>query len=74
LNFFRDLEHDRVSGINIEIFEGGHPGSTYYAAELMMDPEEANAMAESEDIPLRFRRVSCHHHHNAIECQALILN
>ena len=57
LNFFRDLDLDSISGINIEIIEGEHPGSTYYAAELTMDPEEANAIAEREAIPLRFRRV-----------------
>jgi hypothetical protein len=57
LNFFRNLDLDSISGINIEIIEGEHPGSTYYAAELTMDPEDANAIAESEAIPLRFRRV-----------------
>jgi hypothetical protein len=57
LNFFRNLDLESISGINIEIIEGEHPGSTYYAAELTMDPEEANAIAESEAIPLRFRRV-----------------
>jgi len=57
LNFFRNMDLDSVSGIKIEIVEGEHPGSTYYAAELAMDPEEANAIAAHEGIPLRFRRV-----------------
>ena len=57
LNFFRGIDLDGVSGIHIDIVEGEHPGSTYYAAELAMDPEEANAIAAHEGIPLRFRRV-----------------
>ena len=57
LNFFRDIDLDSLSGINIEIIEGEHPGSTYYAAELVMHPDEANAIALREGIPLRFRSV-----------------
>ena len=57
LNFFRDIDLDSLSGINVDIVEGEHPGSTYYAAELVMDPEEANVIALREGIPLRFRSV-----------------
>ena len=57
LNFFRDIDLETLSGIHIDIVEGEHPGSTYYAAELAMDPEEANTIAAHEGIPLRFRRV-----------------
>ena len=57
MNFFRGIDLDSISGINIDIVEGEHPGSTYYAAELAMDPEEANAIAAHEGIPLRFRRI-----------------
>ena len=57
LNFFRGIDLDSISGINIDIVEGEHPGSTYYAAELAMNPEEANAIAAHEGIPLRFRKV-----------------
>ncbi len=57
LNFFRDVDLDGLSGINIEIIEGEHPGSTYYAAELAMAPDEANTIALREGIPLRFRGV-----------------
>ncbi len=39
---------------NIEIVEGCHPGSTYYAAELRMDVDEANELARELDIPIRF--------------------
>ena len=57
LNFFRAIDLDSISGIHIDIVEGEHPGSTYYAAELAMDLEDANAIAAHEGIPLRFRRV-----------------
>jgi hypothetical protein len=57
LNFFRDVDLDSLSGINIDIVEGEHPGSTYYAAELTIDPDEANAIALQEAIPLRFKSV-----------------
>ena len=57
LNFFRDIDLDSLSGIKIDIVEGEHPGSTYYAAELAMDPDEANAIALCERIPLRFRSI-----------------
>ncbi len=57
LNFFRNLDLDSISGINIDIIEGEHSGSTYYAAELAMDFDEANVIAERKGIPLRFRRV-----------------
>ena len=58
LSFFRDFDLDSISGIEIYIVEGEHPGSTYYAAELATDPDEANEIALREGIPLRFRRVS----------------
>ncbi len=58
LSFFRDFDLDSISSIDIDIVEGEHPGSTYYAAELVMHPDEANAIALREGVPLRFRRVS----------------
>ncbi len=57
LSFFRNIDHDSISGIEIDIVEGEHPGSSYYAAELVMDPDEANAIALRDGVPFRFRRV-----------------
>jgi hypothetical protein len=34
--------------------EGDHPGSTYFGAEFHGDIAEANATAESKNIPIRF--------------------
>lgn len=41
----------------INLIEGEHPGSTYYAAELSMPVEEANKLAEEKEIPIRFIQV-----------------
>ncbi len=53
LAFFRD-ECEFTEMFDIAIVEGDHPGSTYYAAELGMDIDEANALAVAENLPIRF--------------------
>lgn len=53
LAFFRD-ECEFTEMFDIAIVEGDHPGSTYYAAELRMDIDEANALAVAENLPIRF--------------------
>lgn len=53
LGFFRG-EAELNALFNIEIVEGAHPGSSYYAAELRMPVDEANALAAAEGLPLRF--------------------
>ncbi len=40
--------------LGVQIIEGLHPGSTYYAATLTKPIDEANLIAVSEDIPVRF--------------------
>ena len=53
LRFFRDdFEHNEM--FDISIIEGDCPGSSYYAAELGMDLDEANALAIDQGIPIRF--------------------
>lgn len=53
--FFESLDFDVLDELGIKIVEGEYPGSTYYAAELMRDVEEANVAAESLGLPVRFR-------------------
>lgn len=53
LRFFQD-DFAFCDDLNIVIVEGDCPGSSYFAAELRMDLDEANAVAESLDIPIRF--------------------
>lgn len=53
--FFQDhTEPEVLDELGIEIVEGEYPGSTYYAAELSIPVEEANAKAEKAGIPIRF--------------------
>ncbi len=53
--FFLDYaEPEVLDELDIDIVEGEHPGSTYYAAELSIPVEEANARAGKAGIPIRF--------------------
>ena len=53
--FFLDYaEPEVLDELGIDIVEGEHPGSTYYAAELSIPIEEANSRAEKAGIPMRF--------------------
>jgi hypothetical protein len=54
LMFFRDMEGDDLDTLGVDVVEGMHPGSTYYAAELRGDIHEANRTAEEAGIPVRF--------------------
>ena len=53
--FFESLDLDALDALGIKIVEGEYPGSTYYAAELMGDVEEANVVAGRLGVPVRFR-------------------
>ena len=53
LTYFRD-DFEFNDLFNIVIVEGDHPGSSYYAAELHMDVDDANQLAADEGIPVRF--------------------
>ena len=53
LHFFRE-QRDISELFDVDIIEGAHPGSSYYAAELRMDIAEANALAVTKGIPIRF--------------------
>ena len=54
LEFFRRLDADVVVLLNVDIVEGEHPGSTYYAAELRGDIDVANRAAEAAGLRVRF--------------------
>ena len=53
LYFFRDV-FDENDLFDIVIVEGDCPGSSYFAAELRMDIDEANELAVDNGIPIRF--------------------
>jgi hypothetical protein len=56
LEFFQSMDDDTLDILGVEIVEGDHPGSTYYAAELAGDIDMANKAAVSADIPVRFKK------------------
>jgi hypothetical protein len=55
LKFFESLDTPVLRAIGVKIVEGEHPGSSYYAAELRLDVDAANAAAASLGLPIRFR-------------------
>lgn len=53
LAYWRD-EAELADDLGVIIVEGDCPGSSYFAAELRMDLQEANALAAARGIPIRF--------------------
>lgn len=54
LRLFEDIEEEVLEALHISIIYGEHPGSSYYAAQMAITPEQANAIAQEKSIPLRF--------------------
>ena len=54
LEYFQNMAIDKLETLGVEVIEGEHPGSTYYAAELTGDIDVANRAAEASGIPVRF--------------------
>ena len=62
LRFFCDeMDQEMRNHLGVRIVEGQFPGSSYYAAELTIDPEEATRRAAAADIPVRFVRAREEH-------------
>jgi hypothetical protein len=55
MEFFQLMDPDEVDTLGVSIVEGEHPGSSYYAAELLVDIDEANDAAPEAGIAVRFR-------------------
>lgn len=53
-SFFKVQDDELLDALGIVFVEGDHPGSTYFGAEFHGDIDEANRIAESEGIPIRF--------------------
>jgi len=51
---FFEYEFAFSDDFNIVIVDGDRPGSSYFAAELRMDVDDANALAAEMDLPIRF--------------------
>lgn len=52
--YFLQRDCDELEALGVVIIEGEHPGSSYYAAELRIPVEEANAIAEENGWTIRF--------------------
>ena len=55
LEFFLSMDGDILDMLGVEIVEGEHPGSSYYAAELTGDIDSANKAAADAGIQVRFK-------------------
>lgn len=55
MRFFEQLDGDDCELLGVDIVEGEHPGSSYYAAELTLSVEEANAIAEQLGLRIYFK-------------------
>lgn len=53
--FFSGMDYADLKTLGVKLIEGEHPGSTYFAAELAIPIEEANARAEAAGIDIRFK-------------------
>jgi hypothetical protein len=58
LEFFQSMDRNILDILGVEIVEGEHPGSSYYAAELTGDLDRANKAAVDAGVPVRFKKRS----------------
>jgi len=54
LRFFQELGAADLDDLGVRLVYGDCPGSTYYAAELILAPGIASARAEAAGLPVRF--------------------
>jgi len=54
--YFIREDRELLDTLGVDIIEGDHPGSSYFAAELRVPVEEANEAARAAGIPIRFRK------------------
>lgn len=53
--FFSSMDYADLDTLGVKVIEGECPGSTYFAAELTVPIEEANAPAAAAKIDIRFK-------------------
>ncbi len=53
--YFERLGYETLDGLGVQIVEGEHPGSSYYAAVLRQDIDYVNNIARSLGLKFRFR-------------------
>jgi len=52
---FERLDYQTLDGIGVQIVQGDHPGSSYYAAVLRQDIDSVNQVARGLGLAFRFR-------------------
>ena len=52
---YRFADKRKTLALGVQIVEGGHPGSSYYAAVLRQDVDYVNNIARSLGLKFRFR-------------------
>ena len=57
-HYFEQLDGKTLDALGIDIIEGEHPASTYYAAELKYDVDYANQRARGLGLDFRFKTLS----------------
>ena len=57
-SFFESQPYELLNEIGVVTVDGEHPGSSYVAAELRSNIDDANAAAERLGLPFRFKRES----------------
>jgi hypothetical protein len=55
-HYFCSQPREDLEALGIRVIEGDCPGSSYFAAELQLSPEKANAIAIDQDWAIRFVR------------------
>lgn len=53
-SFFSGLDREELDTLGVKIVDGDRPGSSYFAAELHEDLDEANRIAAEIGLPVRF--------------------
>ena len=53
--YFECLGYETLDGLGVQIIEGDHPGSSYYAAVLRHDIDYGNQVARGLGLTFRFR-------------------
>lgn len=52
--FFQQMAADQREALGVILIDGEHPGSSYHAAELRVEVDQANLEAVNAGIPVRF--------------------
>jgi hypothetical protein len=53
--YFERLGYETLDGIGVQIVEGDHPGSSYYAAVMRQDVDYVNQVTRDLGLKFRFR-------------------